>query len=175
MGSGRTLLRKKKDGSWAGKLIRFFGHISEKIGAYIDTDWSVTVHHYLASQYAKESIIKNSALAASDRGLSSWFPDIDFTFGTVLPSDLPINSDPNCEFLRLCNDYYDQDLQTVHSDVGGGDLRLGFAKCALPLVLDHNTPNNSVALLWGETEGREGRHAMRPLFRRRQRHGQSFS
>jgi hypothetical protein len=33
--------------------------------------------------------------------------------------------------------------------VGGTDGRLGFAGCALPLVLSHNTPNNAVYLLWG--------------------------
>ena len=54
-------------------------------------------------------------------------------------------------------------------------LGLGYGGCALPLVLAHNTPNNAVALLWAETRG-EAREdgqpasAMRPLFRRRQRH-----
>jgi len=32
---------------------------------------------------------------------------------------------------------------------GGADAVLGFAQCALPVVLSHNTPNNSVYILWG--------------------------
>ena len=39
-----------------------------------------------------------------------------------------------------------------------------------PLVLEHNTPNNSVALLWAETAGGDTALAMRPLFRQRRRH-----
>ena len=53
---------------------------------------------------------------------------------------------------------------------GGKDAHFGFGECGLPLVLDHNTPNNSLALLWAETPGDGGKHPMRPLFRRRQRH-----
>lgn len=69
----------------------------------------------------------------------------------------------------------DPEIQTKHTDVGGvNHIGLGYGGCALPLVLEHNTPNNSVALLWAETDGgsRDGARApaMRPLFRRRQRH-----
>ena len=42
--------------------------------------------------------------------------------------------------------------------------------CALPVVLEHNTPNNSIPLLWAETAGADGAHAMEPLFFRRDRH-----
>jgi len=47
-------------------------------------------------------------------------------------------------------DYYDNHASDKHIAVGGTqDARLGFAGCALPLVLAHNTPNNSIYLLWG--------------------------
>ena len=55
-------------------------------------------------------------------------------------------------------------------------MKLGYGGCALPLILDHNTPNNSMPLLWAETvgspkvDGMAAVPAMRPLFRRRQRH-----
>jgi hypothetical protein len=49
-------------------------------------------------------------------------------------------------------------------------MRLGYKECALPLILEHNTPNNSISLLWAETTGAHGAHAMRPLFRRVTRH-----
>jgi hypothetical protein len=45
--------------------------------------------------------------------------------------------------------YYDHRAFDKHMSVGGtDDARLGFAACALPLVLSHNTPNNSIFLLW---------------------------
>jgi hypothetical protein len=72
--------------------------------------------------------------------------------------------------MQLVDRYYDPAVETKSIRVGGTDARLGFGQGALPLILEHNTPNNSVALLWAETDGGNGHHAMRPLFRRRQRH-----
>ena len=95
-----------------------------------------------------------------------------------LPRDLPINAvtGRHDDFFKLTQTYYDPKIRTKHTDIGGvKHLGLGYGGCALPLVLEHNTPNNAVALLWAETEGgdRSGvlAPAMRPLFRRRQRHG----
>ena len=95
----------------------------------------------------------------------------------ALPANLPIDSDPKsyADFLKLTQTYYDPIIRTKHTDIGGvSHLGLGYGGCALPLVLEHNTPNNSIALLWAETDGsgRDGNctPAMRPLFRRRQRH-----
>jgi hypothetical protein len=87
-----------------------------------------------------------------------------------LPRDLPVDPGRHAGFLELVRDYYDDSIETKHMKLGGEDARLGFGQCALPLILEHNTPNNSLALLWAETEGKDGKHAMRPLFRRRQRH-----
>jgi hypothetical protein len=84
--------------------------------------------------------------------------------------------DKYAAFIALTRRYYDPILRTIHTDVGKvSHLGLGYGGCGLPLVLDHNTPNNSVALLWAETEGGQRADgvvapAMRPLFRRRQRH-----
>ena len=46
--------------------------------------------------------------------------------------------------------YYDDAVHDRHLQVGGTDhARLGFAACGLPVVLAHNTPNNSLFVLWG--------------------------
>lgn len=76
------------------------------------------------------------------------------------------------EFGKLVQAYYNDAIanKNPHMKKGGEDARYGFGKCGLPLVLEHNTPNNSLALLWAETSGEGGGRAMRPLFRRRQRH-----
>jgi hypothetical protein len=88
----------------------------------------------------------------------------------VFPDGLPIRDGGDCDaFLALCDKYYDVDVETKSTRVGGCDMKRGFAGGALPVVLEHNTPNNSLTLLWAETAGRKG-HTMRPLFRRRQRH-----
>ena len=92
------------------------------------------------------------------------------TVSAVLPEDFPVDQARNGEFLELVHKYYDDSIETKHIKLGGEDARLGFGHCALPLILEHNTPNNSLALLWADTAGENGKHAMRPLFRRRQRH-----
>lgn len=46
--------------------------------------------------------------------------------------------------------YRDQRVVDKHFKVGGtDDAAFGFAGCALPVVLAHNTPNNSAYVLWG--------------------------
>ena len=49
-------------------------------------------------------------------------------------------------------------------------MRAVFRSGAPDSVNTYNTPNNSIALLWAETAGGPDKHAMRPLFRSRQRH-----
>jgi len=57
---------------------------------------------------------------------------------------------PTLRHLLIDSDYYDPKSFDRHMEVGGTtDARLGFARCALPLTLSHNTPNNSVYILWG--------------------------
>lgn len=118
---------------------------------------------------------KARSVLASD----SWANAVHLSFGAVLRGDLPLGSVAGRDdaFIELTKIYYDPIIRTKHTDVGGvTHLGLGYGGCALPLVLDHNTPNNAIALLWAETEGgdREGvdAPAMRPLFRRRQRHAE---
>lgn len=52
------------------------------------------------------------------------------------------------EINDLCSkaEYYDADsLEDKHT---GNNVRMGYSDCALPLVLYHNCPNNSLSILW---------------------------
>lgn len=183
MGTGTSLLRfnaEKKQ--WEGKLIRFKESLEAAV-ATIGTDeifeehWRLCVHHYVGSAHAKVIIERRAEEAMAALGSFGGATSISFTFGSVLPANLPIDQAGGFEeFIALTRKYYDPIIRTRHTDVGGvTHLGLGYGGCALPLVLDHNTPNNSVALLWAETEGGPRDDgaiapAMRPLFRRRQRH-----
>jgi hypothetical protein len=183
MGTGTSFLRhnaeKKK---WSGKLLRF----KESVDGAVKTlgcdqvfsdDWEVCIHHYIGTLAAAQAIGRRQEEARESLNTDGWANGVHFTFGMILPEDLPIDAVPGRfdEFLKLTQAYYDPIIRTRHTDVGGvTHLGLGYGGCALPLVLEHNTPNNAVALLWAETEGglRDGAEAppMRPLFRRRQRH-----
>lgn len=63
---------------------------------------------------------------------------------------------------ELCEKYYTDDLGDNHT----GSVKFGFDSCGLPLVLHHNTPNNSIYLLWARK-----RADLNPLFVRYERHG----
>ena len=165
--------------SWKGKLCRFKDSVENanrnlQGDTVFADDWHLCIHHYIASTNAAQAINQRLLEAIPTFG-DAWATKTTASFGTVFPADLPINDTSHPDFVSLTNIYYDPILRTKHTDIGGvKHLGLGYGGCALPVVLEHNTPNNSVALLWAETDGgtREQIHAppMRPLFRRRHRH-----
>ncbi len=63
---------------------------------------------------------------------------------------------------ELCENYYSADFEDEHP----GSVEFGYDGCGLPLVLHHNTPNNSIYLLWARK-----RSEFSPLFARYERHG----
>lgn len=169
-GSGLTLLRQNAEKAWTGKLVRFWDAVKKRVeDGSVAKDFQLIVHHYLASAHAAETIPERAKSAAKDRA-SDWYPSVEYRFGATLPQALPVSKDMEPEFLKLLDDHYNPSIMTPSMKVGGEDGRLGFAGCGLPLVLEHNTPNNTVALVWADAD-KSGEHPeMRPLFRRRQRH-----
>lgn len=176
--SGTTFIRKEEDG-WTGKLTKFNALIKETqddMGSDfpIAQGYHLHVHHYISSDQARLVLDERVKQAQSD-WTEAWFGEVDVTEGLRLPASLKLSPEFDKAMLDLCDRYYDPALyerlkQHCDPDVQT-DLKLGYANCALPLVLDHNTPNNSISLLWAETAGGEGAHAMRSLFHRRDRHG----
>ena len=184
--TGTTFFRfdeEKKE--WKGKLIRFRKSVESAntdLGGdkLFEDNWELCIHHYVASQAAADAIEERIEKAKTSRAFrEDWARGMHTSFGMILPRDLPIDTVPGLhdDFIKLTRVYYDPILRTKHTDIGGvTHMGLGYGRCALPLVLEHNTPNNAVALLWAETNGgdRDGAPApapaMRPLFRRRQRH-----
>jgi hypothetical protein len=77
----------------------------------------------------------------------------------TLPDSARIRNDEGA-LAALCRRYYGAGLGDEHT----GDVTFGYDACGLPLVLHHNTPNNSVYWLWS-------RKWEDPLFVRYERHG----
>lgn len=172
VGSGMSLLRRdKKTSKWKGKLVRFHENVSLHGHEALAPEWQLVVHHYLAGFEAKLTVVRTLEERASDTESGKWFDaPVKAGFTATFPASLKLQPGRDDDFLTLVELYYDPAIETEHTRVGGEDAKLGFASCGLPLVLEHNTPNNSVALLWAESAGAGGNHTMRPLFRRRQRH-----
>lgn len=169
VGTGTTFLRLEEGDEWKGKLIKFLQSVCDRVDQHFAQDWVLCVHHYVATTKAKETLEDRESLARETWKETPWFKKVEFSFGTELPAQLRMNDETCPDFLRLADAYYDASIETKHTWKGGTDMRRGFGGCALPLVLEHNTPNNSISLLWADSSGSKG-HKMIPLFRRRQRH-----
>ncbi len=169
--SGTTLLREE-EGAWKGKLWRFWEDVEREgvLGTHFEEDWKLCVHHYVSTHRADATVQERVEAVRAAKGAGKWFGAVEFSRGMQLQPDFPVRLAEHPRFAALVEKYYDNSIEDRHMQKGGENARLGFGQCALPLVLEHNTPNNSIALLWAETTGGVGRHAMRPLFRRRQRH-----
>lgn len=169
--SGTTLLRQEH-GKWKGKLYRFWEDVSKGGMAkqVFEDDWKLCVHHYISTAQSEATIRQRDGEVRTALGPDGWFREIELSSGMPLPGQFSVTSATHPDFGELIQAYYDASIEDEHMKKGGEDARYGFGKCGLPLVLEHNTPNNSPALLWAETNGEGATHAMRPLFRRRQRH-----
>ncbi len=170
--SGTSLLRQESE-AWKGKLPKFLAAIDRV--TLVTPRFELLVHHLIGTPKARAHLVEGIAAFRHDQP-KAWEKVsnvVDPSFGLLYPADLPLDPTADAAFIALTNTYYDAGIETSHTLKGGSQhLGLGYAQCALPLVLDHNTPNNSVALLWAETEDAKfkGPMRMRPLFRRRQRH-----
>ena len=178
--SGTTFIRFK-DGEWKGKLQKFNEML---IGARttveaqgkkfpIIENYALHIHHYVSTAQAHEALVQRTERANCDWA-DRTFGSIYVTQSTLLPASLKLSPGRDDEVLALCEKYYNHDLYLRLIEHAGEaeqtDMKMGYADCALPLILEHNTPNNSIPLLWAETTNENG-HAMQPLFRRRDRHG----
>jgi len=158
-GSGYTLLSRDEDGTWRGKLWKASRWIGDLIRAdVVAPDASVWVLLYVASEQAAATL--RARLREADL---NW----DLFVIECLPGSLSV---ADTEMLSLCERYFDPAIVDRHLTKSDAPLHLGFGGVALPLVLHHNTPNNSISLLWADTTDRPTALGRRALFPRRQRH-----
>ncbi len=178
--SGTSFIREENRQQLKGKLKKFavaLQQAEKDLGKkpFVDK-FEVLVHHYIATSQAKkhiEKLYKESWVKKElkEMGIRK---EVQFSYGMTLPEDIRLTRYSKEKFAELCKskDYYDPSIhKNEHFPKGEApDGKFGYAECGLPLILYHNTPNNSLSLLWAETKGDNGKHAMRPLFKRGQRH-----
>jgi hypothetical protein len=156
-----------------GKLKRFWQNCQPIVESHFDPQWTVFVHHYIATESVLQKIAAQESELRRDSGDNGWFRSVEFSFELVLPDAMKIDEKKAGAFWSVIQKYYNSSIETRHTRKGGGkDVRLGFGQCALPLILEHNTPNNSLPILWADVDATSAEPPMRPLFRRRQRHSE---
>lgn len=175
--SGTTFIRQV-DGVWKGKLNKFNELILRARESLqerfpVSGSYVLHIHHYVSTEQARAALEERVADARANLANRS-FDKVTITEGLRLPASLKMVGGADAAMLDLCERYYDdhlyQRLKEHCDEAGQSDMKRGYADCALPIVLEHNAPNNAIPLLWAETSGRHA-HEMRPLFRRRDRHG----
>lgn len=147
-GSGNTYIRY--DGgerTFKGKLPKIYQRLHD--GNMVDpSHYEVFLMLYTATRQAIDHIEYWSERFTTDRG----FKPLQVRVLCPIESEVSLSKDqdPKLQALLSNPNYYNNSVVDKHFKVGGTeDASLGFAGCALPVVLGHNTPNNSVYLLWG--------------------------
>lgn len=165
-GSGSSLLRfDDKDGNWKGKIAKFHKANTSRLNKQLTSGCRVHIHHFLASHQAKLQIESDLAKFSSSHAEFSY----STSFSYVLPFDVVINDSFDNPFVAIIKNRYDKSIEDKHTK---NDIWFGYKQCGLPLILEHNTPNNSIALLWAATTDKTipSDKQMKPLFARRKRH-----
>jgi hypothetical protein len=161
--SGVSYIRKKDDGSSAGKVGKFLASLNDSSGPlsqlFTTKPLEVILVLYMATETA-ERVVSQGLVELCQ----PYRHEPNLVVVQRFPESQRVTRGTLPEFDAVIDAHYDGDNETTSTALGGTDLKYGFAGGALPLVLSHNTPNNSVGLLWAEGPN------MRPLFPRVTRH-----
>lgn len=156
-GSGKTMLRES-EGAFEGRLIKLSTALERlRENDLVAEELDVTIILYVATENAHRHL--ESAIAASS------LPDWELRVVQLLPRWVRVD-EQDAAFAALCERYYDE----VFTDEHKGRAPIGYADGALPVVLSHNTPNNSVSLLWADSSEEPDGLRRRALFPRYERH-----
>lgn len=156
-GSGKSVIRWEKDDHWlagyedgatpAGRLQKFVSLIADSSFQEIfDDDRALHICLYAATEQALQHIRQ----AIDDHPEPPWTlkPTVDAALVISDRSRLICGASDG-EFDAILHEkYVPEILMNEHRRVGGDQIVHGFSDCGLPLVFAHNTPNNSVYLLW---------------------------
>lgn len=145
-GSGKSYIRKDNSG-WTGKIKKFYDRLKEMNCRLEDAEVHLIL--YVATQKALDYIKSTVDLFAKEIGLLPITVD-------ALQIVAPLNWEQHKALFDLLQRNYEECLKLgvgsyvdQHFEKGKGKYPfLGFADCSLPLILYHNTPNNSLPLLW---------------------------
>ena len=162
--SGTSHIREAGQNDWDGKIPRIIRELefNEGLGSAIAKEGvRVLIIIYVAAHQAITHIRQRLPRLNFSKGV------IEFHFIHALSQDARLDNKKDKVILDLVSEdrYFDTTADDEHGMVGGSSKRFGYADCRLPVVLDHNTPNNSIFLLWGE----DG-HSFHGLFPRVNRH-----
>lgn len=162
--SGKSYFRLE-DGAPKGKIYKFLTSLfkddndntngkNEK-NAYrllVDPNEQLNIHiiFYIATRDALDTI--NEALSVFINSLPNNHKlscSVDAV--QIIEKQISENVQSQTDFINLISQekYFNERIVDIHFKKGKHDKPyLGFNECSLPLILNHNTPNNSLPILW---------------------------
>lgn len=148
--SGTSYLKYDKDADvLKGKIGRFYESLfdaKKELSKIFDAkNLKVYIIIYLCTEQAQMAIESNF-----DKLEEKFEHRPELLTMHLIPDTFKLDPVKDKEIYEICqkDEYYDKDIEDKHTGQGGSDVKMGFGKCALPLILHHNTPNNSVPILW---------------------------
>ena len=154
-GSGISYFRKDEHkNEYGGKIKKILSRITgkdcedyNKLEFLFNLD-NLKIHVLL-------SVSTEQAVRRLNETIKQWLRenglDIKITVTAVqeIPEIFKIDPKLNDAIVNLLSKYFDKNIIDEHYRKGKHEIPfLGFDECALPLILSHNTPNNSLPLLW---------------------------
>ncbi len=143
-GSGISYLRKETDTDgvevWKGKITKVIKQLHEQLGEENALN-GIVIHVilYLATEKAKLHIEQQVKLYCKENNVK-----------IVIHVLQDIHRyEPNEKLKMLMKKHHNPKIEDSHFKKGKHDNPfLGFDECSLPLVIYHNTPNNSFPIIW---------------------------
>lgn len=151
--SGKSYFRFESN-KYKGKIFKFIDFLlhpenykDNSLQELISIDsLEINVLFYLATEEAKEYLEQSIAEWKAENESSII---IKINVIQIIPNSIKKGISEDKAFNQLMKDYFDDSIIDVHYKKGKCDKPyLGFNECSLPLVLNHNTPNNSIPILW---------------------------
>lgn len=142
--SGTSYFRLEK-GVTSGKIAGFHRAVTSGVlSKIVDDRIEVIVLLYMATEAAK-SYLRGHLESLGRESLISYHVEAV----QEIPSSIRLREGGGEALDGIIERYYDHSVFDEHLEKGGTDhARYGYAAGGLPVVLHHNTPNNSIALLW---------------------------
>jgi hypothetical protein len=133
-----------------GKVWRFLDKVFSD-----DQDWhtlvdidnlDIHVLFYLATKTAIETIQGKIDDWKKTKGITNC---IKVYAIQIIDNIVKERVEANIDLINLAKKYFDGRIMDRHFKKGKHDNPyLGFSECGLPLIINHNTPNNSLPILW---------------------------
>ncbi|MFN0188425.1 MAG: hypothetical protein ACKVQV_06960, partial [Bacteroidia bacterium] len=146
----------EKEGQLKGKISQLF----ESIFGQKDGEKN-KLHEIFDIENLNIHVILYLCTSQADRQITSYFEKLQKKYGKapkmhhlhLIPDTFKVEGERDKIMLEICGNpkYYDPKIQDKHTGLDK-NIHLGYKDCALPLVLAHNCPNNSLAMLWSYDE-----------------------